>query len=50
MRWFLCTRYLRKAAKAGLWNEAMKFASQQKSFLLRWLLIAFVQVKKISYR
>lgn len=50
MRWFLCTRYLRKAAKAGLWNEAMKFAIQQNSFLLRWLLIAFVQVKKLSYR
>ncbi len=50
MRWFLCTRYLRRAVKAGLTKDAAEFAGRQQPFLWSMLLQVFVLVKRMRPR
>lgn len=50
MRWFLATRYLRRAVKAGRWPDAAAFAWAQSPRLLALSLIAFVQLKRLVHR
>lgn len=50
MRWFLATRYLRRAIKAGFWTDAAAFAKVQSPRMLALSLWAFVQVKHLVHR
>lgn len=50
VRWFLATRFLRRAVKAGRGAEAMAFAQAQSPRLLALSLMAFVQLKRLAHR
>lgn len=47
-RWFLCTRFLRRAVKAGFAREAKTFALAQEPMLWSLVLQAFVATKRVS--
>lgn len=49
-RWFLATRYLRRAVKAGQVEEARRFARAQTPFLYSVVLRAYVCIKRLKHR
>lgn len=50
MRWFLATRYLRRAAKTGQAGAASAFVREQKPWLMSCMLAAFAWVKQLRHR
>lgn len=48
-RWFLATRYLRRAVKAGQSQEALSFARRQKPWPLAWALVIFTRFKRLVH-
>lgn len=49
MRWFLATRYLRKAVKAGAVSTALSFAMAQRPWPVALSLMAFVGLKRLAH-
>lgn len=47
-RWFLCTRFLRRAVKTGFVREAKTFALEQEPKLWSLVLQAFIAIKRVS--
>lgn len=50
MRWFLATRYVRRAVKAGYFDEVKTFVCMQKNWLLSSALAAYAFVKQLTHR
>lgn len=50
MRWFLATRYLRRAAKAGVVDEVKAFVREQRPWLVSIALMAYVHAKLFKHR
>lgn len=49
-RWFLSTRFLRRAVKTGKANEALKFVREQRPWPFALALWVFVSVKRLAHR
>lgn len=49
MRWFLATRYLRRAVKAGAVSAALSFAMAQRPWPVALSLMAFVGLKRLAH-
>jgi glycosyltransferase involved in cell wall biosynthesis len=49
-RWFLATRYLRRAVKAGRVDDALGFARCQTPWLYSIVLAMYVRIKQIKHR
>ena len=50
MRWFLATRYLRRAVKAGAVSAALSFAAAQRPWSVALSLMAFVFLKRLAHQ
>lgn len=50
MRWYLATRYIRRAVKAGQGEAVMKFVHLQKPWPVFCLLASFAYIKRLIHR
>jgi glycosyltransferase involved in cell wall biosynthesis len=50
LRWFLATRYMRRAVKTGQVDDAIQFAKKQAPWLYAQMLMMYVKIKQLKHR